>query len=116
MDFCWEPRATDAGQRRSFVGAETTGNRECLAQTTVLYNSGNRGPVSIEEVFFRGEVEMANRNPVEAEEEKQRREKMPGRKPYAKPAFRFERVFETQALSCGKLDTASQCSRNRKAS
>lgn len=27
----------------------------------------------------------------------------PRRKPYQKPAFRFERVFETQALSCGKL-------------
>lgn len=25
------------------------------------------------------------------------------RKPYQKPAFQFERVFETQALSCGKL-------------
>jgi hypothetical protein len=24
------------------------------------------------------------------------------RKPYAKPAFRCERVFETMALSCGK--------------
>jgi hypothetical protein len=25
-----------------------------------------------------------------------------GRKPYQKPAFQFERVFETMALSCGK--------------
>ena len=25
------------------------------------------------------------------------------KKPYTKPAFRFERVFETQALSCGKI-------------
>jgi len=26
-----------------------------------------------------------------------------GKKPYEKPAFRFERVFETMALSCGKM-------------
>ena len=25
------------------------------------------------------------------------------KKPYQKPSFRFERVFETMALSCGKL-------------
>jgi hypothetical protein len=25
------------------------------------------------------------------------------KKPYTKPAFRFERVFETQVLSCGKI-------------
>jgi len=25
------------------------------------------------------------------------------KKPYQKPAFRYERVFETLALSCGKL-------------
>jgi hypothetical protein len=26
-----------------------------------------------------------------------------GRKPYQKPAVRYERVFETRALSCGKV-------------
>jgi hypothetical protein len=26
------------------------------------------------------------------------------RRPYLKPAFRFERVFETSALTCGKID------------
>jgi hypothetical protein len=26
-----------------------------------------------------------------------------GKKKYQKPAFRYERVFETQALSCGKI-------------
>jgi len=36
------------------------------------------------------------------------------RKPYQKPAFRFERVFETMALACGKLSTTlSQCHFNR---
>jgi hypothetical protein len=29
------------------------------------------------------------------------------KKPYAKPAFLFERVFETQALSCGKIHSSS---------
>lgn len=29
-----------------------------------------------------------------------------GKKQYQKPAFRFERVFETQALSCGKIAPA----------
>jgi hypothetical protein len=32
-----------------------------------------------------------------------------GKKKYQKPAFRFERVFETQALSCGKVATQGQC-------
>jgi len=37
------------------------------------------------------------------------------KKPYQKPDFRFERVFETRALSCGKIDpTQSQCQLNRK--
>ena len=34
----------------------------------------------------------------------------PGRKPYQDPAFRHERVFETMALSCGKMSsTEFQC-------
>ena len=37
------------------------------------------------------------------------------RKPYQPPAFRYERVFETMALSCGKTNsTQSQCRFNRK--
>jgi hypothetical protein len=40
----------------------------------------------------------------------------PRRKLYEKPAFRHERVFETMALSCGKINaTQGQCS-SRKAS
>lgn len=31
------------------------------------------------------------------------------KKPYHKPAFRFERVFETRALQCGKVATQGQC-------
>jgi hypothetical protein len=39
------------------------------------------------------------------------------KKPYTKPAFRFERVFETRALSCGKMqDTQGSCHHNRRAS
>jgi len=44
---------------------------------------------------------MANGNRV-APEDKQTQEI---KKPYNKPAFRFERVFETQALSCGKVQS-----------
>jgi hypothetical protein len=39
------------------------------------------------------------------------------KKSYTKPAFRFERVFETQALSCGKVDShVGQCKTNPKTS
>jgi len=38
-----------------------------------------------------------------------------GKKPYQKPEFRYERVFETMALSCGKISpTEFQCRFNRK--
>lgn len=37
------------------------------------------------------------------------------KRPYVKPAFEFERVFETMALACGKLSpTQAQCRFNRK--
>jgi hypothetical protein len=58
---------------------------------------------------------MANGNPVESKD--RRTEKKEAKKPYVKPAFRFERVFETQALSCGKVHTTqAQCKHNRKTS
>lgn len=38
-------------------------------------------------------------------------------KPYQKPVFRYERVFETAALSCGKLTgTSNACNLSRKSS
>ena len=41
----------------------------------------------------------------------------PAKKPYQKPALRFERVFETRALTCGKVQqTQSSCAHNRKSS
>ena len=40
------------------------------------------------------------------------------RKPYHKPEFRFEKVFETLALACGKIHGGvhGQCHINRKVS
>jgi hypothetical protein len=39
------------------------------------------------------------------------------KKPYRKPAVRHEHIFETQALSCGKVQTTQgQCHYNRKTS
>jgi hypothetical protein len=39
------------------------------------------------------------------------------RKPYKKPAFRHERVFETAALSCGKVySVQSTCISSKKTS
>lgn len=38
-----------------------------------------------------------------------------GRKPYVKPAYQREKVFETMALSCGKVQsTQGSCHQNRK--
>ena len=39
------------------------------------------------------------------------------KRPYMKPSFEHEKVFETMALACGKLNpTQHQCRHNRKAS
>jgi hypothetical protein len=40
-----------------------------------------------------------------------------GKKLYRKPTFRYERVFETLALSCGKIGASTpQCQASRKTS
>ena len=37
------------------------------------------------------------------------------KRPYVKPAFRHEKVFETMALACGKInDTQLSCRSNKK--
>lgn len=36
------------------------------------------------------------------------------KKPYEKPAFQFERVFETTALTCMKVTGTSHCSGPKK--
>jgi hypothetical protein len=38
------------------------------------------------------------------------------KKPYQKPAFRYERVFETMALACGKGLATAVCKHNKKTS
>ena len=39
------------------------------------------------------------------------------KKAYQRPEVRYERVFETMALACGKVQTTQgQCAHNRKAS
>jgi hypothetical protein len=41
--------------------------------------------------------------------------KLASKKPYTKPAFQHEKVFETMALACGKLSPSqSSCSHNKK--
>ncbi len=43
--------------------------------------------------------------------------KRTAKKPYVKPKVRHERVFETMALTCGKVQTTqSGCHQNRKTS
>jgi hypothetical protein len=40
-----------------------------------------------------------------------------GKKLYLKPEVRYERVFETMAMACGKTQTTQeQCAHNRKSS
>jgi len=39
------------------------------------------------------------------------------RKPYLKPSYQREQVFETMALTCGKIQTTqASCHHNRKSS
>jgi hypothetical protein len=38
------------------------------------------------------------------------------KKRYQRPAFRYERVFETLALSCGKILQTAVCMHNKKTS
>jgi hypothetical protein len=58
---------------------------------------------------------MANEKTEPAE--KRLIQKQEPRKPYTKPAFRFERIFVTTALTCGKSDpTEFLCGQIRKVS
>jgi len=59
---------------------------------------------------------MADGDSLEPKEKRHTQEKRT-KKPYARPAFRFERVFETQALSCGKIHShGTPCKLNPKTS
>ena len=51
----------------------------------------------------------------EARNERPGRDPPEGKRPYLKPAFRYERVFETMALACGKISgTQASCRVNRR--
>jgi hypothetical protein len=44
-----------------------------------------------------------------------RQSQQTAKKPYQKPALRFERVFETRALTCGKISTTQfACAHSQK--
>jgi hypothetical protein len=56
---------------------------------------------------------MAEKND-KADEKNPGESRRTAKKPYQEPAFRHERVFETMALSCGKVQpTNFQCSFHR---
>ena len=58
---------------------------------------------------------MENQTPPEKQKRLAETEK--SKKPYQRPTFRYERVFETAALSCGKIvGTLPQCNSSRKTS
>lgn len=60
---------------------------------------------------------MVNVGSLEPEDKLPNQEKKSTKKVYSKPLFRFERVFETQALSCGKIHGhGTICNINRKTS
>jgi hypothetical protein len=59
---------------------------------------------------------MENANPLESGDNRKTDEQKP-KKPYTKPTFRYERVFETGALSCGKVHPNDfNCHTSRKVS
>ena len=56
-------------------------------------------------------------NRARREEQQQPGNASKKKKLYQKPAFRYERVFETLALSCGKINPSQgTCHHNRKTS
>jgi len=61
---------------------------------------------------------MTHKNRPTADEEKNVLDSQhSGKKPYQKPEFRLEKVFETMALACGKIaPTSFSCRRTRRRS
>jgi hypothetical protein len=57
---------------------------------------------------------MTNDRKIPLEETKAERKAT--RKPYVKPAFRHEEVFETMALACGKVQPKGVCASVKKVS
>ena len=57
---------------------------------------------------------QADRDPSQMVPEESRTEP---KKPYQKPSFRHEKIFETMALQCGKVQSTEwSCHSNRKSS
>jgi hypothetical protein len=97
------------------AGQNEAPQNDLSAKRLELYNLAKENSSRWARSFIlRSKCLMANGNPEP--ENKGLILKKPARKPYVKPAFRFERVFETQALSCGKVSTQNQCHINRKTS
>jgi hypothetical protein len=60
---------------------------------------------------------MTSENQASRQKQARRETAKKDKKPYQKPAFRHERVFETLALACGKVgSTVPQCQFSRKSS
>ena len=52
---------------------------------------------------------MTQKDQTSAEQKSAAENRLPAKKPYHKPEFRFERVFETMALACAKTGTQGTC-------
>ncbi len=59
---------------------------------------------------------MTQKNEASGEQKITAENRPAGKKPYSKPEFRYERVFETMALACGKIQTGSTCKMAKKVS
>ena len=76
-----------------------------------LRGEADAGGARVSERYPKSDTAPAN--PTDPSPDAQRGKK----KPYQRPAFQHERVFETMALACGKLSpTQLQCHFNRKLS
>jgi hypothetical protein len=53
---------------------------------------------------------MTQKDQTSVEQKSAAENRPPAKKPYHKPEFRFERVFETMALACAKTGTQGGCS------
>jgi hypothetical protein len=60
---------------------------------------------------------MTQKNQASAEDQSRAENRVENKKPYEKPEFRYERVFETRALVCGKMTGGGPaCAMNRRVS
>jgi len=59
---------------------------------------------------------MTQKNEASGEQKITAENRPAGKKPYSKPEFRYERVFETMALACGKTQMGPTCATMKKVS